>query len=159
MQFAERRGSGYSSLWVAPLRVGRMIPGPGHPMLWTVRAEYAVIGIVLAGLGAAGGLYDRGHQACDLQPRVAGDNFLEIRARDVCLAVRQFPHDVGQPRAPRHRSDRPHSFSINDRHLHGDRFQGILCDTPEVIWRIESLDLAAIAGHPTQLLRPPAALL
>jgi hypothetical protein len=71
------------------------------------------------------------------------------------LAVRRFHHDVRQPRAPRLRSERPTSFATEhdftaealDSIIHDDAHQQIHADGPPV---------GPLAGHPLDLLRPPA---
>jgi hypothetical protein len=79
----------------------------------------------------------------------------ELAAAAEILAVRRFPHDKRQPRAPRHRSERPTLFaseqdltaavidSITHDEMHRPLFAAPRC-------------CHALAGHPLELLRPPS---
>ena len=73
------------------------------------------------------------------------------------LAQRFFGRDLREPRRPRHRSERPSTFSAENESLTVATVIAILSEDLHRPFLAEIVTASPLSGHPLQLLRPPSA--
>jgi hypothetical protein len=71
---------------------------------------------------------------------------------------RRFHHNLCQPRAPRHRSERPTSFSVENLAITEAAIDAIVHDDSRRSALVTASVLSPLCGHPLELLRPPSAI-
>jgi hypothetical protein len=118
---------------------------------------------VLAALACAGAMME--------PPGMQGSPAVEIGARSAGLVqppivqAAEHPHaanvssrNLQLPRAPRHRSERPTSGSVDAASLAAAAVFAILADDARSTFVGELRNGCPLAGHPLSLLRPPSLL-
>jgi hypothetical protein len=78
-------------------------------------------------------------------------------ARVPNLAQRFFGRDLRKPRLPRHRSERPSTFSAENESLTVATVIAILSEDLHRPFLAEIVTASPLSGHPLELLRPPSA--
>jgi len=81
---------------------------------------------------------------------------VSISSFEAPLCQRRFHHNLRQPRAPRHRSERPSSFSLGNS-VSQAAIDALLEDDGVSAAVIGLILLVPACGHPLELLRPPSA--
>ncbi|MEI7782649.1 MAG: hypothetical protein WCJ18_12095, partial [Planctomycetota bacterium] len=72
------------------------------------------------------------------------------------LARRFFGRDLRKPRLPRHRSERPTSFSAENESITALAVTAIVTEDIHRPFWAEVLCVSPLSGHPLELLRPPS---
>jgi hypothetical protein len=117
--------------------------------------------VVLAACGVTVAAPQQVSQPVPLNPSAAGSapkaESGSIGVAAPSLAKRFFGRDLRKPRLPRHRSERPSTFSAENESLTVATVVAILSEDLHRPFLAEIVTASPLSGHPLQLLRPPSA--
>jgi hypothetical protein len=123
---------------------------------------YAAFAIIaFAAFGVAAAQPRQLSQPVPSNPSAAGSapkaESASIGAAAPSLAMRFFGRDLRKPRLPRHRSERPSTFSAENESLTVATVIAILSEDLHRPFLAEIVTASPLSGHPHELLRPPSA--
>ena len=140
------------------------MPRPCHHLFACPLHAMIAVGVAVLGALACVGVameHPRGHHwqpaklvaahATPLQPTI-------LQAAEHAQAVNVSSRNLQLPRAPRHRSERPTSGSIDAEALAATKLVAFVDDESCHSFVGDSLNGCPLAGHPLSLLRPPCLL-
>ena len=129
----------------------------------STHAVIAVGSMVLVALACVGAMMEHpgGHRSQSAKLVAGHATLLQptlLQAAEHPQALNVSSRNLQLPRAPRHRSERPTSGSVDAEALAATKTVAVLDDESSRSFIADSLNGCPLAGHPLSLLRPPSLL-